>query len=132
MRFLTKPPFLRLLAALTVVVLVGCGSDCSKGSCYPPGTYIDPNDALGASSAEICFDGDCTTVKALAGADDVFNGFNIDTWQEGRSVELRITVLDANGGVIDSVNETRMMDSSGCACGALFYGWKNGRLHRTN
>ncbi len=132
MRSLAKPPFLRLLAALTAVVLVGCGSDCAKGSCYPSGTYIDPNDALGAASAEICFDGDCTTVEALAGPDDVFNGFNVDTWEEGRSVELRMTVFDANGGVIDSLTETRTTAFSGCACGVLFYGWKNGRLHRTN
>jgi len=132
MRSLTKSLSVRLLAALAAVVLVGCGSDCSEGSCYPAGTYIDPNDALGAASAEICFDGDCTTVEAAAGPDDVFNGFNVDTWEEGRSVELRVTVFDANSGVIDSLTETRTMDSSRCGCGALFYCWKNGRLHRTN
>ncbi len=43
-----------------------------------------------------------------------------------------MTVFDANGGVINSLTETRTMDPSGCACGVLFYGWKNGRLHRTN
>ena len=63
---------------------------------------------MGAKSADICFDGDCTTVKgALAGPDDVFNGFNIDTWEQGRSVELRVTVFEANGGDIDSLTETR-------------------------
>ncbi|HAN35999.1 MAG TPA: hypothetical protein DCQ52_11305 [Acidimicrobiaceae bacterium] len=132
MRTLTKPLFVRLLAALTAVVLVGCSPDCAKGSCYPPGTYIDPNDALGATSAEICFDGDCATVEAFAGPDDVFNGFNLDTWEEGRSVDLSVTVFDASGQVIDSLTETRTMDSSGCACGVLFYDWKNGRLHRLN
>ena len=132
MRSLTKPSFVRLLAAVTAVLLAGCSSDCARGSCLPFGTYIDPNDTLGATSAEICFDGDCTTVEALAGAEDVFNGFNVGTWEEGRSVELRMTVFDENGGVIDSLTETRTMNSSGCACGVLFYGWKNGRLHRTN
>jgi hypothetical protein len=129
---LTKTPILRLLAALTAAVLVGCSSDCADRSCYPPGTYIEPNDVLGATSAEICFDADCTTVEALAGPDDVFNGFNVDTWREGRSVEVRLTVLDAKGGVIDSLTETRTMDSSDCACGVLFYDWKSGRLHRLN
>ena len=129
---LAKPPFVRFLAALAAVVLVGCGSDCPKGSCYPLGTYIDPNGALDATSAEICFDGDCTTVEALAGPADVFNGFNVDTWEEGRSVELRMTVFDASGKVIDSLTETRTMDSTRCACGVLFYDWKNGRLHRIN
>jgi hypothetical protein len=132
MHSLKKSLSLRLLAALVIVALVGCGSDCPEGSCYPAGTYIDPNDALGAASAEICFDSDCTTVEAAAGPNDVFNGFNVDTWDEGRSVELRVTVFDVNGGVIDSLTETRTMDSSGCACGVLFYGWQNGRLHRTN
>ena len=132
MRFLAKRPFVRLLAALAAVVLVGCGSDCPKGSSYPLGTYIDPNGALDATSAEICFDGDCTTVEALDGANDVFNGFNVDTWEEGRSVELRMTVFDASGQVIDLLTETRTMDSTRCACGVLFYDWKNGRLHRIN
>ena len=132
MRSLTKCSFVRVLAALTAVVLVGCGSDCSHGSCYPLGTYIDPNDALDATSAEICFDGDCATVEALDGGEDVFNGFNVNTWEEGRTVELRMTVFDENGDVIDTLTETRTMDSSGCACGVLFYGWRNGRLHRTN
>ena len=96
------------------------------------GTYIDPNGALDATSAEICFDGGCTTVEALDGANDVFNGFNVDRWEEGRSVELRMTVFDANGDVIDSLTETRTMDSTRCACGVLYYDWTNGRLHRVN
>lgn len=120
------------VAAFAAVVLAGCGPDCSDASCYPAGTYIDPNNALGTASAEICIDGDCTTVEAATGPDDVFSGFNVDTWEEGRSVELRLTVFDASGDVIDSLTETRTMDSSGCACGVLFYGWKNNRLHRTN
>lgn len=132
MSSLTKPSCLRRSAVLIAVLLVGCSSDCGKGSCYPPGTYIDPNVALGATSAEICFDGDCTTVEALAGPDDVFNGFNVDKWEQGRPVELRVTVFDAKGAVIDSLTETRTMDSAGCACGVLFYDWKNGRLHRLN
>jgi uncharacterized lipoprotein NlpE involved in copper resistance len=120
----------RLLAAIAALVLVGCSSDCADQSCFPPGMYIDPNDDLGAKSAEICIDSDCTTVRALAGADDVFNGFNIDKWHEGRTVELRLTVFDGAGGVIDSLTEQRKMDSSDCACGVLFYDWKDGRLHR--
>jgi len=129
---MTKPMVVRLLAAIAAVVLVGCSSDCAEESCYPLGTYINPNDDLGAKSAEICIDADCTTVDALAGGEDVFNGFNIDTWHEGRTVELRLTVFDATGGVIDSLTEKRKMDSSGCACGVLFYDWKDGRLHRLN
>jgi hypothetical protein len=132
MRSLRKQSLVRVLAAVTAVVLVGCRSDCEKGSCLPYGTYIDPNDALGATSAEVCFDSECTTVDALAGPDDVFNGFNVDTWDEGRSVELRVTVFDSNGEVIDMLTETRTMDSTRCACGVLFYDWKNGRLHRRN
>lgn len=110
----------------------GCSSDCRRVSCYPPGTYIDPNDALGATSAEICFDAGCTTVAALAGPNDMFNGFNVDTWEEGRTVDLRLTVFDASGRTIDSLTEKRKMDSSACACGVLYYDWKNGRLHRLN
>lgn len=44
--------------------------------------------------------------KAIANAraDDVFNGFNTDYWQDGRTVELRITVYDSSptcGRLID-------------------------------
>jgi hypothetical protein len=61
---------------------------------------------------------------------NVFNGFNVDTWHEGRTVELRLAIFDADGAVVDSLTETRKMDSSSCACGVLFYTWKDGRLHR--
>lgn len=123
---------MRVLAALVVVLLAGCSDDCERGSCYPYGTYVDPNPALGATTAEICFDGECTTVEADGGRDDVFNGFNTDTWEDGRTVELAITVFDANGEVIDALTETRTMDSNRCSCGVLFYEWQNGKLHRTN
>ena len=122
----------RLLAALAVVVLAGCRVDCETGSCYPHGTYVDRNDALGASTAEICFDGVCTTVATGGGPDDVFSGFNVDTWEQGRTVELAITVFDENGKVIDALTETRTMDSNRCACGVLFYEWKDGTLRRSN
>ncbi len=54
---LTKPSCLRLHAALIAVVLVGCSSDCGEGSCYPPGTYVDANDVLGAASVGRQVDG---------------------------------------------------------------------------
>ena len=62
----------------------------------------------------------------------MFNGFNTDYSQDGRTVELRITVYDSNQRVVDSLTEKRTMDSSGCARGVLFYGWIDGRLHRVN
>lgn len=43
-----------------------------------------------------------------------------------------MTVFDASGKAIDSLTETLTMDSTRCACGVLFYDWKNGRLHRIN
>ena len=134
MHFVPKPTIVRLCAALTAAVLVGCssGSAACNQSCYPPGIYIDPNDEVGATSAQICLDSDCTTVDALSGPNDVFNGFNVANWHEGRTVELRLTVLDAGGHVIDSLTEPRKMNSSGCACGVLYYDWKDGRLHRLN
>jgi hypothetical protein len=124
--------FSGLFSLMALVAVIGCGSACPKTSCYAPGTYIDANDALGATSAEICLDTACTTVPALTGPDDVFTGFNVNTWQEGRDVVLRLTVFAANGRVIDSLSEKRKMDSSGCACGVLYYGWKAGHLHRVN
>ena len=87
---------------------------------------------VGAKSAKICLDGDCTTVPALAGPDDAFNGFNLDNWHEGRTVELRLTVFDASGHIIDPLAETRTMNPWACACGVLYYNWKEGRLHRLN
>jgi hypothetical protein len=123
----------RAFAALTAFVLVGCSPDCMpESSCFPAGTYIDANEQLGATSAEICFDTDCTTFRALEGPHDIFTGFNSGYWQEGRTFQLRITVFDAGGQPIDSLAETRTMDSSGCACGVLFYVWKNGHLDRIN
>jgi len=115
-----------------LVVLVGCSSDCTNGSCYPYGTYVHPNTEIGAASAEICFDTDCETVKAVEGDGDVYNGFNSSFWQAGRTVQLRLTVFDASNNVIDTLTEKRTMDPSGCACGVLFYDWKDGRLHRQN
>lgn len=132
---MAKATIVRCWAVLAAFVFVGCGtgsSTCSTRSCYPPGTYIIPNDDLGVTSAEICFDSDCTNVEALAGPDDFFNGFNVDTWQEGRTVEVRLTVFDGDANVIDSITEQRTMDSSRCACGVLFYDWKASRLHRLN
>ena len=43
-----------------------------------------------------------------------------------------MTVFDASGKAIDSLTETLTMDSTRCACGVLYYDWKNGRLHRSN
>jgi hypothetical protein len=134
MRFVPKASIVRVGAALTAFVLVGCssGSSACTESCYPPGIYIDPNEEVGAKSAEICLDSDCTTVDALAGPNDYFNGFNVANWHEGRTVELRLTVFDAGGQIIDSLSEPRKMNSSGCACGVLYYNWKGSRLHRLN
>jgi len=127
---MTKQTVARLLAALVPLVLGGCGSDCVEDSCYPLGVYIDANDDLDATSAEICVDDDCKTIEALTGPDDVFNGFNIDTWYEDRTVAIRLTVFDSAGAAIDSLTDRRKMDSSGCSCGVLYYEWKGGRLHR--
>lgn len=105
---------------------------CTAAGYFPRCAVSNDGAAQAATSAEFCFDGDCTTVKALAGPDDVFNGFNVDTWEQGRSVELRVTVFDASGTAIDSLTDTQTMDSSGCACGVVFYAWKDGQLHQVN
>jgi hypothetical protein len=129
---LTKLTLLRLCAGVAAFALVGCSTDCAEESCMVAGTYVDPNDSLGAESAEICFDDDCHTMKAIEGNEDVFLGFNRDDWHEGREFRLRITVFDAKGQVIDTLSEQRTMDSSRCGCGVLFYDWHDGRLHRAN
>ena len=129
---LSTSGLVRSWAALAALMLVSCSSDCRSGSCYPLGTYVDPNDAVGATSAEICFDTDCQTVPAIAGGDDVFNGFNSNYWKDGRKLKLKITVFGPSSEVIDSLTESRMMNSSGFACGVLYYGWKNGHLYRIN
>ena len=129
---LSTSGLVRSWAALAALMLVSCSSDCRGGSCYSLGTYVDPNDAVGATSAEICFDTDCQTVPAIAGGDDVFNGFNSNYWKDGRKPKLKITVFGPSSKVIDSLTESRTMNSSGCACGVLYYGWRNGHLYRIN
>lgn len=122
----------RIGAGLLGFALVGCSATCKTGSCFPLGTYIQPNDALGATSAEICYDADCVTVKANNGPNDNFSTFDTNRWNEGRTIQLRLTVFDANNKVIDSLTEKRTMDSSACACGVMAYDWKNDHLHRVN
>ena len=90
----------RGVALLLALVLVGCSSTCHRGSCYPRGTYVELNQQLGTTTAQICFDTNCSVVKATEGTDEL--------------------------------TEPRTMTSSGCACGVLFYSWKNEHLHRTN
>ena len=122
----------RGVALLVALVLVGCSSTCHRGSCFPHGTYVELNQQLGTATAQICFDTNCSTVKANEGTDDIFTGFNTSYWEEGKKVQLHITVYDAANKVIDELTEPRTMTSSGCACGVLYYSWKNGHLHRTN
>jgi hypothetical protein len=122
----------RIAAGLLAFALVGCSSTCETGSCLPHGTYIDPNAALGATSAEICYDDECTTVTPTNDSSDNFLTFDTQRWDEGRTMKLRLTVFDANHGIIDSLTERRTMDSSRCACGVLYYVWKNGHLQRLN
>jgi hypothetical protein len=45
---------------------------------------------------------------------------------------LTIVVYNSAGDTLGSISEERRMDSRGCACGVLFYDWKNGALHRLN
>ena len=129
---MTRLTCVRIAAGLLALTLVGCSSTCRTDSCLPHGTYIDPNDALGATSAEICYDSECTTVAAVNGSNDNFLTFDTQRWDEGRTVQLRLTVFDASHKVIDSITEQRKMDSARCACGVLYYDWKNGHLHRVN
>lgn len=130
----------RMAAGLAAGVLLisGC-SDCKEdSSCLPRGTYIDANELLGATSAKICFDDDCKTL--VPGEDDgggsvdgnVTNGFYRSDWTDGRELMLTIEVYNSAGNTLASISEERTMDSGGCACGVLFYDWKDGTLHRLN
>ena len=111
-----------------------CGDDCRETSCLPYGTYIDLNEELGTASATICFDDDCRTVLAGQGGepDQATTGFQSNLWEEGRRLHLAITVFDSAGNVVGSISEERTMDSGACACGVLFYAWRDGDLHRLN
>ena len=124
--------------AAAMLLISGC-SYCKKdSSCRPRGTYIDANELLGATSAKICFDDDCKTL--LLGGDDgggsvdgnTTNGFYRSDWTDGRELMLTIEVYNSVGDTVGSISEERKMDSGGCACGVLFYDWKNGALHRLN
>jgi hypothetical protein len=117
---------------LLALVLIGCSSTCQQGDCLPHGTYIELNQELDTTSAQICFDAKCSTVKANEGTSDIFTGFNSDYWAEGKTVQLHLTVFDSANKVIDTLTESRTMDSSGCACGVLYYTWQDGHLHRKN
>ena len=117
-----------------VLLASACGDDCRETSCLPYGTYVDLNEELGTESAEICYDDDCRTVLAGRGGepDQATTGFQSNLWEEGRRLQLAITVLDSAGNVVGSLTEERTMDSDGCACGVLSYGWRDGNLRRLN
>ena len=121
-----------LIAA--VLLISACGDDCPKASCLPYGTYVDLNPDLDTASAKICFDDDCHVVLPGKGGepDQATDGFQSNVWEEGRRLQLTITVFDTAGNVVGSVAEKRTMDSSGCACGVLFYEWRDGTLQRLN
>lgn len=130
-----RSPVTRWVAVATILVVAGCSSSnaCEPSpSCWPYGTYVDANDELGAVQARICYDDDCRTIAAHDGDNDIFDGFNTDVWQDGRQVHLTIDVLDASGTSIASISEDRVMDSGGCACGVLYYGWRDDQLYRMN
>jgi hypothetical protein len=130
----------RLLASFAAGLLViSACSDCKEdSSCLPRGTYVEANELLGATSARICFDDDCKTL--VPGEDDgsggvdgnVTNGFYRGDWTDGREFTLTINVYNSAGDTLGSISEKRKMDPGGCACGVLFYDWKDGALHRLN
>jgi hypothetical protein len=116
--------------AVVMLLTSGC-SDCKKdSSCLPRGTYIDANGVFGASSAKVCFDDDCQVLKSGGGEANVTSGFYRADWTDGRELMLTIVVYNSAGDTLGSISEERRMDSRGCACGVLFYDWKNGALHR--
>lgn len=118
------------VGAIAAFALASC-SDCDDdGSCLPYGTYVDLNEALGSASARICLDDDCSTLLPGEEQGNVQTGFYRDDWEDGRELRLTIEVFDESGAVIDSLTETRTMNSGDCSCGVLFYGWQNDRLHR--
>ena len=124
--------------AATMLMISGCSGCKGDSSCLPRGTYIDANELLGATSAKVCFDDDCKTL--VPGGDDgggtvdgnVTNGFYRSDWTNGRKLRLTIEVYNSAGDTLGSISEDRKMDSGGCACGVLFYNWKNGELHLLN
>ena len=122
----------RITVGLLALAVVGCSSNTTGVECFQPGTYIEVNDAAGASSAEICFDTDCVTVGANEPTGQPFTGFRRGDWSEGRTMTLKLTVFDASHKAIDSVTESRTMNSKASSCGVLYYDWKNGHLHRVN
>ena len=118
-----------------VLLLGSCGDDCdTHGSCYPHGIYVNADETLDTSTATICIDGDCVTVRPGEGEGNYSAAFFSGTWEPGREVALKIEVFDSSGGLIDSVTEERTMDrtsveSGGCGCGAFYYGWRDGELY---
>ncbi len=119
-----------------ILAFASCSDADCQTSCLPYGTYVELNAELDTATAKICFDDECTTVRPGegdgTGDGNVTTGFYSNEWQDGRRVHLTIDVFDSTGAILDSVDETRTMDTSGCSCGVFFYGWRDGHLHKIN
>lgn len=124
----------RGLVVAAAFLLSACDDECAHSSCLPYGTYVDLNPELDTASAQFCLDDDCQTILAGEGGepDQATNGFQSNVWDDGRTLQLSITVYDSAGNVVGSIAEERTMDSDGCACGVFFYEWRDNELRRLN
>lgn len=92
----------------------------------------------GAATARVCFDDDCDVIDVVvtsrSSATDVDWGASRPIeWRDDESVRLSIELFDAQGALLVSLEEERVMwdpASRSCTCASFAYRWDGEELSR--
>jgi hypothetical protein len=113
-----------------VAALMGCsGESCS---CLPAGFYINPGPVSASVVARICLDDRCVDDRLGPGTgDDVTGGFFSPAWMEGRTVDVRILLFDADTGIDVAMYEGSVaMRANSCGCRQVSFGLSDNEIRR--